>query len=62
MPAESKAVAHVRKVLDPLSTEHGGVLKIKQVEYAPGRANLIVEYPGTTSKVRRRVCGRVVGL
>lgn len=51
VPSESRAIAIVRKVLDPLSTEHGGPLKITQVEYKPGRGNLIVEYPGSTDKV-----------
>lgn len=51
VPCESKAIAVVRKVLDPLSTEHGGLLKITQVEYKPGRGNLIVEYPGSSDKV-----------
>lgn len=51
VPQEDLAIAHVRKVLDPLSVEHGGKLKIRHVTYVPGRGNLIVEYPGTTDKM-----------
>jgi acetylornithine deacetylase len=51
VPQEDRAIAHVRKVLDPLSDAHGGVLKIRHVSYVAGRGNLLVEYPGTTSKM-----------
>jgi acetylornithine deacetylase len=51
VPQEDLAIAHVRRVLDPLSVEHGGKLKIRHVTYVPGRGNLIVEYPGTTDKM-----------
>jgi acetylornithine deacetylase len=51
VPKESLAIKHVRAVLDPLSTEHGGKLRVTQVEYHAGRGNLIVEYPGTSNKV-----------
>jgi acetylornithine deacetylase len=51
VPQEDLAIAHVRRVLDPLSDAHGGPLKIRHVAYIPGRGNLIVEYPGTTDKM-----------
>lgn len=51
VPQEDRAVKHIRAVLDPLSTENGGKLKINHVAYTEGRGNLIVEYPGTSDKV-----------
>ncbi|XP_038888364.1 acetylornithine deacetylase-like [Benincasa hispida] len=47
IPQEDKVGRHVLDVLYPFSTDNGGPLIIKNVEYAPGRGNLIIEYPGT---------------
>lgn len=49
IPQEDKIVNHVLDVLNPYSTANGGPLLINHVSYAPGRGNLIVEYPGTVS-------------
>lgn len=49
IPQEDKIVNHVLDVLNPFSTANGGPLLINHVSYAPGRGNLIVEYPGTVS-------------
>ncbi|CAN1256754.1 Acetylornithine deacetylase [Linum perenne] len=48
IPQEVKVANHVLGVLRPFSTETGGgPLLLNHVSYAPGRSNLIVEYPGT---------------
>ncbi|KAG7036186.1 Acetylornithine deacetylase [Cucurbita argyrosperma subsp. argyrosperma] len=49
VPQEDLVGAHVRGVLDPYSTENGGPLIIKQVNYTPGRGHLIIRYPGADS-------------
>ena len=49
VPQEDLVGAHVRGVLDPYSTENGGTLIIKQVNYTPGRGHLIIRYPGADS-------------
>lgn len=41
------AAQHVLNVLEPLSDEHGGPLRIQHVTFVEGRGNVIVEYPGT---------------
>ncbi|KAL2643014.1 hypothetical protein R1flu_010601 [Riccia fluitans] len=50
IPKEDRAVRHVLDVLEPLSEEHGGPLKLNHKSYVEGRGNLIVEYPGTVEK------------
>ncbi|KAH7387042.1 hypothetical protein KP509_16G001800 [Ceratopteris richardii] len=47
VPSEDRAVRHVLKVLQPLSTEAGGPLILNHVSYVADRGNLIIEYPGT---------------
>lgn len=47
VPREDRAVRHVLDVLQPLSEEEGGPLKIRHISYTEGRGNLILEYPGT---------------
>lgn len=41
------AARHVLDVLEPLSEEHGGPLRLQHVAFVEGRGNVIVEYPGT---------------
>jgi acetylornithine deacetylase len=50
VPEEKKAAAHVIKELEPFSTTAGGPLVIEELEYVPGRTNVKITYPGTTSK------------
>ena len=52
VPQEDLAVKHVLKVLSPFDEKNGGPLKINHVTYIEGRGNLIVQYPGTTDKVK----------
>ncbi|CAN1173661.1 Acetylornithine deacetylase [Linum perenne] len=48
IPQEVRVANHVLEVLRPFSTETGGgPLILNHASYAPGRSNLIVEYPGT---------------
>lgn len=47
IPKEDRAGRHVLDILQPLSTEEGGVLSVQHVSFAEGRGNIIVEYPGT---------------
>lgn len=49
VPQESLAARHILAILKPLSEEHGGPLKVREIIYHEGRSNIIVEYPGTTS-------------
>ncbi|KXZ44557.1 hypothetical protein GPECTOR_65g175 [Gonium pectorale] len=46
VPKEDRAARHVLDVLQPLSEECGGPLRIRPVSYVEGRGNIIVEYPG----------------
>lgn len=41
------AAQHVLAVLEPLSEDHGGPLRIQHVSFVEGRGNVLVEYPGT---------------
>ncbi|KAF7828566.1 acetylornithine deacetylase [Senna tora] len=47
IPEEDKVVKHVLDVLLPFSTSNGGPLIVDHINYAPGRGNLIIQYPGT---------------
>lgn len=41
------AARHVLDILEPLSDEHGGPLRVQHVSFVEGRGNIIVTYPGT---------------
>jgi acetylornithine deacetylase len=41
------AARHVLDVLEPLSEEHGGPLRVQHVSFVEGRGNVLVTYPGT---------------
>lgn len=47
VPVEDRAAQHVLAVLEPLSEEHGGPLRVQHVSFVEGRGNVIVTYPGT---------------
>lgn len=47
IPKESLACKHIEDVLRPYSTENGGVLIVKKIEFVEGRGNMIITYPGT---------------
>lgn len=49
-PQEKRAAVIVLEELAPYSTENGGPLVIEELEFVPGRSNLKVVYPGTTSE------------
>jgi len=49
VPEEKRAAKIVMDELAPYSTAKGGPLVIEELEYVPGRSNLKVVYPGTTS-------------
>lgn len=49
-PQEKLAAAVVLKELEPYSTKNGGPLILQELEYVPGRSNVKVIYPGTTSE------------
>lgn len=46
VPIEDRAGRHVLEILEPLSIDHGGPLKVEHVSFVEGRGNIIVEYPG----------------
>ncbi|PNW87021.1 hypothetical protein CHLRE_02g105500v5 [Chlamydomonas reinhardtii] len=46
VPKEDRAARHVLEVLQPLSQENGGPLRIRRISYVEGRGNIVVEYPG----------------
>ncbi|GLC37544.1 hypothetical protein PLESTB_001759000 [Pleodorina starrii] len=46
VPKEDRAARHVLDILQPLSEEAGGPLRIRHISYVEGRGNIIVEYPG----------------
>lgn len=46
-PEENRASNHILELLKPYTVEEGGVLKVQRIEFAEGRGNVIIEYPGT---------------
>eukprot|EP00873_Tetraselmis_striata_P037083 jgi/Tetstr1/457347/TSEL_043950.t1 len=56
VPTEDRAARHILEILEPLSVDNGGPLKLNHVSFVEGRGNLIVEYPGTSEE-----CISVVG-
>ncbi|KYR01447.1 acetylornithine deacetylase [Tieghemostelium lacteum] len=50
IPVEDNAGRHVLAALEPYRVENGGVLKVEQVHYTPGRGNILITYPGTQDK------------
>jgi len=48
VPQESLVGNHVEAHLKPYLTTNGGPLTMERVEYAPGRNNIIITYPGET--------------
>jgi len=51
IPQESLVGNHIEETLKPYLEANGGPLKMERIEYAKGRNNVIVTYPGTTDKV-----------
>ena len=49
-PKEDNASQHVLAALEPYTVEKGGPLKVERVSFAPGRGNVIIQYPGETSE------------
>jgi len=49
VPRERLAARHVLHALGPFTTERGGPLVVKEIAYAEGRSNVIIEYPGATT-------------
>jgi hypothetical protein len=43
---ESRVGNHVEAALSPYLEQNGGVLKMERIEYAEGRNNIIITYPG----------------
>ena len=50
VPKESLVVKFLLEVLEPHTTDNGGPLKVKVLEYVEGRANLKITYQGSTDK------------
>lgn len=48
-PNEEKVAQHVLEILEPLSTKNGGPLIITTPTYKPGRPNIKIVYPGTST-------------
>ena len=42
IPSESRVAAHVLAELAPHATDRGGPLEVREVAFAPGRANVLV--------------------
>jgi acetylornithine deacetylase len=51
IPQEDLASDFVLDVLKPFSEECGGPLKVERISFVEGRGNVIITYPGTTSKI-----------
>lgn len=51
IPQESLVGNHVEQFLKPHLKENGGVLTMERIEYAKGRNNIIITYPGPDDKV-----------
>lgn len=50
VPEETRAARHVIDHLKPFTTEEGGPLTVKLVEFEAGRGNVVMTYPGKTSR------------
>jgi len=50
IPREDAASDHVLALLAPYTKENGGVLEVERVTFVEGRGNVIIKYPGTSTK------------
>ena len=50
VPRENAASDHVLELLRPHTKEHGGPLEVERIEFTEGRGNVVIKYPGASTK------------